>query len=108
MQHSGRLHLSTISLAELFAWANRTGSSERISAGIRELVTDVSLLAFDENCAELFGVLRPRMRSQGVIVPPMDLLIATTALAHDFTLVTHNLSDFAKIPELRVVDWIEA
>lgn len=107
MQHSGRLHISSISLAELYAWANRTGGSERIAAGIREFVTDVPILAFEETCAERFGVLRPRLLSQGIIVPPMDLLIATTALAYDLTLVTHNVADFVNIPDLRVVDWLE-
>lgn len=38
----------------------------------------------------------------------MDLLIAATALAHDLTLVTHNTHDFAHVPGLRVVDWLDA
>lgn len=37
----------------------------------------------------------------------MDLLIATTALTYDLTLVTHNVADFQNIPGLRVVDWLE-
>jgi predicted nucleic acid-binding protein len=36
----------------------------------------------------------------------MDLLIASTALVHGLTLVTHNVADFANVPSLTVVAWL--
>jgi predicted nucleic acid-binding protein len=33
-----------------------------------------------------------------------DAIIAATALVHNLTFLTHNLSDFSKIPELDVLD----
>lgn len=33
-----------------------------------------------------------------------DAVIAATALVHDFRLLTHNLSDFKRIPGLNVLD----
>jgi tRNA(fMet)-specific endonuclease VapC len=35
----------------------------------------------------------------------MDLKIAAIALANDATLLSRNLSDFARVPGLRVEDW---
>ena len=46
--------------------------------------------------------------SQGISVPSLDLQIASTALAHDLTLVTHDVADFRNIPDLRVADWLES
>jgi tRNA(fMet)-specific endonuclease VapC len=43
---------------------------------------------------------------QGVSVPDVDLLIASVALVHDLTLVTHNTADFQNIPNLRLEDWL--
>jgi tRNA(fMet)-specific endonuclease VapC len=34
-------------------------------------------------------------------------MIASVALVHDLTLVTHNVSDFKNIPDLHVVDWLK-
>ena len=58
IQHSGRLFMPTIVLAELYAGAYILGTPERILVGIDELRKDVDLLNFDENCAEEFGKLR--------------------------------------------------
>jgi tRNA(fMet)-specific endonuclease VapC len=36
----------------------------------------------------------------------MDLMIASVALLHDLTLVTHNRADYQNVPGLRVDDWL--
>ena len=105
-QHTGRLSLSTVALAELFDWANlRPDPGPRLHQ-INELIADLDLLNFDSACAAEFGRLRSHLRRQGVGVAPLDLMIAAVAVAHDLTLVTHNTSHFAPIPGLRIVDWI--
>ena len=38
----------------------------------------------------------------------MDLRIAATAMASDYTVLTRNLVDFQKVPGLRVADWTSA
>jgi tRNA(fMet)-specific endonuclease VapC len=67
---------------------------------------DVETLAFDEASAEQFGRLRVELQRIGIAVSPIDLLIASAALAHDLTLVTHNTADYRNIPELRLEDWL--
>lgn len=43
--------------------------------------------------------------SQRVRIGTMDLKIAAIALSHEALLITRNLSDFEKVPGLRVKDW---
>jgi predicted nucleic acid-binding protein len=50
----------------------------------------VQLLDFDAACAERFGQVRGSLLQQGITVSRMDLLIASVALVHNLTLVTHN------------------
>ena len=46
-----------------------------------------------------------RLRQARVRVGTMDLKIAAIALAADSLLLTRNLSDFGRIPDLRAEDW---
>jgi len=106
IQHSGRLWMPTIVLAELYAGAYMLDVPDRILMGIEELRKDVGLLDFDETCAEEFGKLRGWLKHRGIQRNAVDLMIAAVALAHDLTLVTHNTQHFQDIPNLRLEDWL--
>jgi tRNA(fMet)-specific endonuclease VapC len=47
-----------------------------------------------------FAQTRTLLRSQGMLIPDMDILIAATALAHNLTLLTRNVRHFQRIPGL--------
>lgn len=106
IQHTGRLWMPTIVLAELYAGAYLLDQPDRILSGITELRNDVGLLGFDETCAEEFGKLRGQLKRLGIIRNPVDLMIATVALAYDLTLVTNNTRHFQDIPGLGLEDWL--
>ena len=55
---------------------------------------------------EEFGNVKGELLRKGVSIPDVDLMIATAALVHDLTLVTHNTADFQNIPGLRLEDWL--
>jgi tRNA(fMet)-specific endonuclease VapC len=65
-------------------------------------------LIFDSTCAEKFGQVRGTLLKKGVSIPTVDLMIASAALVHNLTLVTHNTADFQNIPGLRLDDWLTA
>ena len=58
-------------------------------------------LPFDERAAAEFK----RLKQSRVRIGTMDLKIAAIALANDATLLTRNLSDFGKVPDLTAEDW---
>ena len=69
--------------------------------GLLEDFTTRPVLDFDQRAAteyERFIGLKLR-------VGTMDLRIAAIALAHDALLLSRNLTDFRKVPGLRVDDW---
>jgi predicted nucleic acid-binding protein len=53
--------------------------------------------------AEVWAELRRYLRTRGNLVPDADLLIASTALAFGMTLVTRNVKDFARVPDLALL-----
>jgi len=106
IQHMGRLHLSSISLGELYTLAFRAKASATFLRGVQNLLHEVQLLTVDHDVAYQFGQVRAQLLDQGQPVATADLLIAATALLHGLTLVTHNVQDFQNIPGLQVVDWL--
>jgi tRNA(fMet)-specific endonuclease VapC len=106
LQYGGGLFVSAISVAELFTWGHRAANSGVVLQGIDDLLRDVVLLPVDRGVAELFGAVRARMLDRGLVVATPDLLIATTALAHNYTLVSHNARHFSLVPGLRLQDWL--
>lgn len=106
VQHSGALYISTIVLAELYTWAYRRVDPRSLLSSLeRDLLSDVTVLEFDRACALRFGQLRGELLRLGTVVDPVDAMIASVALAHDLTLVTHNTAHFTEIPGLRLEDW---
>ena len=62
---------------------------------------EIPIVPFDAKAASIFE----RLRRTGVRLGTMDLKIAATVIANDATLLSRNLADFRKVPDLRVEDW---
>jgi tRNA(fMet)-specific endonuclease VapC len=62
-------------------------------------------LPFDDAAAEVSGAVRAHLASQGTPIGPNDLQIASIALANKMILVSHNTSEFARVPGLSIEDW---
>lgn len=105
-QHAGGLTISTVVLAELYAGAFKSPNADRILSLIADLLLEITLLDFDQACAHEFGKIKGELLEKGVSIPEVDLMIASAALVHDLTLVTHNTADFQNIPGLRLEDWL--
>jgi predicted nucleic acid-binding protein len=71
-----------------------------------DLLNEMTVLAVTYEVGRKFGELRAGLFDAGKPASDMDLLIASTALVNDLTLVTHNVQDFANITDLTVVDWV--
>lgn len=106
VQHIGQLAISSVTLAELYAGAYKHSQVNRLLALIADLLREVQVLDFDAACAQTFGRVRGTLLQQGLSVPTTDLMIASTALAHNLTLVSHNTADYRNIPGLRLDDWL--
>jgi tRNA(fMet)-specific endonuclease VapC len=61
------------------------------------------ILPFDQDASNTFLELK----RQGIRIHSMDLKIATIAMIHDALLLSRNLVDFAKVPGLRVENWLD-
>ena len=84
---------SKLSHQEIFAY-------KRLHS-LLEFFNEFTVLDYDEAAAEQFTKLRQMKLKIGT----MDLKIAAIAISQDAVLLSRNLKDFQKIPNLRVEDW---
>ena len=105
MQHAGQLHVSALTVGELYVWALRTRSTPRHREELERFLGDMQIQPVDQRVAICFGELQAALRDRGRPAPAIDLFIAATAISHGLTLVTHNVADYAEVPGLSVVDW---
>ena len=105
-QYAGGLSIASVTLGELYTGAYKRPQPGRLLSLIADLLQDVSVIDFDSSCAQEFGKIRGGLLQQGVQIATADLMIASIALVHNLTLVTHNTADFQRIPGLRMDDWL--
>jgi tRNA(fMet)-specific endonuclease VapC len=102
----GQVFVSSIALFEL--WYGVAKSSRR-DLNKKRLETffagPIHPLSFEDQDAEIAGVIRADLEPIGKPIGAYDLLIAGQAIRNKLTLITANLSEFARIKELAWADW---
>lgn len=56
--------------------------------------------------AQHYAEIRTQLEQAGTPIGPNDLLIAAHALALNLTLVTANIREFGRVPNLSVENWL--
>ena len=100
--------ISVIVLGELAWGVSRSRRVEENEAALRDLLAQVQVVALDAEVARRYGRLRAHLRPIGRPIGPNDLWIAAHALARDVPLITHNVSEFRRVPGLSVETWMTA
>ncbi len=95
--------VSSVTVAELWYGAEKSADPERKREAWEIVLAPFQIIPFDRGAAEHHARLRYLLRRRPI--GERDLLIASIALAHDLTLVTHNAAEFSRVPSLRVEDW---
>jgi predicted nucleic acid-binding protein len=88
------VYLSVITEAELFAFPQL---SDEEAERIEKFLQSVSIIPMDSQIARLTGTIRKKYQ-----LKIADSVIAATALFANAQLVTRNVGDFKKIPELHI------
>jgi len=106
LEAGDRLLVSAIVLFELWYGVAHSERPEQNVRRLREfLAGSLEILGFDEQDARLSGEIRAQLRSAGTPIGPYDVLLAGQALRHGATLITTNVSEFARVPGLHWEDW---
>jgi len=62
--------------------------------------------SLDENAGKHYGSIRTKLKKEGMLIGNNDLLIAAHARSINAVLVTNNVREFNRVPNLVVENWI--
>lgn len=97
--------ISVVTVAELLHGVERADTeSRRIKrqAFVEKVIEMIPVFPFDSGVARIYARIWASLVQRGLTVGAHDLIIAATAIALDYTVITANRRDFEKIEGLRL------
>ena len=99
--------ISSITHAELQFGVEKSKKKDINQNALDEFLLPLTILPFHgKNLVVCYGEIRAFLESKGKTIGPLDTLIAAHALSLDLTIVTNNITEFSRIPNLRCENWV--
>ena len=98
--------VSAITSMELkYGLANNPQRAVKIQPLIDSFLSSVTILTFGEEEAKQTAQIRNFLKQAGTPIGAYDVLIGATAITHNLILVTANVREFERIPNLQIQNW---
>ena len=95
----GGLCISSITLAELEYGMKHSSTPAKNEQALLRFLAPISILPF--------GEIRSYLQNKGRPIGPLDMLIAAHARVENMILVTNNVREFERVPNLEIENWAE-
>jgi tRNA(fMet)-specific endonuclease VapC len=99
------ISISSITLSELFYGVSKSSKPEQNFLALTQFVAPLEILPFNGEAAQYYGNLRAHLEKQGTPIGSLDMLIAAHALSLGSILVTNNVKEFRRVPNLNIENW---
>ncbi len=97
--------ISAITVAELEFGISKSLYPERNKIALLKFLSPFEIVPFTEKDCEDFGWLRTYLNKKGTPIGAYDLQIASQCLARDLVLISNNLKEFERVPNLKYENW---
>lgn len=91
---------------ELFLGAEKSTHSKKTKERVKEFLAPYEIIPFDSYASEIYAQIRGTLEKSGNIIGGNDLIIASTVLSANGTLITNNQNEFKRIMKLKTESWI--
>lgn len=102
---AGKHGVSEIVRAELLVGCRKSNRPRLTRAGLESLLSKFDLEPFADYAVEHYADIRCHLEREGKPIRPNDLIVAATARAAGATLITGNVREFSRVPDLALRDW---
>ncbi|MEA1874188.1 MAG: type II toxin-antitoxin system VapC family toxin [Bacteroidota bacterium] len=100
------LYISEITIAELKFGAAKSDRPKNNKIVIDKLANKFKQIPISGSL-DIFAAEKARLRKDGNIVDDFDLLIGSTAIFNEMTLVTNNEKHFIRLKNIQIENWIK-
>jgi len=97
--------ISALTVAELEYGVARSRQPRLDADRLERFLQPLQIVGFDDGAAAAYGPARAALEKEGVMIGPIDMLLAAQALSLGVTLVTNNTQEFRRVKGLKVQDW---
>ena len=100
--------ISVITESELKVGIHRANTDDRRvkrSRFVETVLSNVVVLPIDSKVADIHAEIVAALSQNGTTIGPHDNWIAATALKYDYDLLTTNMAEFRRVPNLRVIEY---
>ena len=91
--------------AELLCGAYKSQKTAQNEQAVVRFLLPYAVAAFGDLEASHYAQIRALLEKSGTPIGPNDMIIAAIARANEGILVTHNVSQFSRVPGLSIEDW---
>ncbi len=102
----GEVCMSTITYGELFYGAEKSHQHKQSIMLLKELSNLIPPVPLSIDTGKHYGEIRSKLEKIGKPIGNNDLWIAAHAISHHLILVTNNVKEFARVPHLKIENWI--
>lgn len=99
------MHISVVTLMELYYGAYKSQKVESNIAKIRALESTIEIIPVGKEVVDIFGSYKANLERSGTPLDDFDLIVAACAMTHNLILVTNNTKHFKRIEGLKMQDW---
>ncbi|NGM60912.1 type II toxin-antitoxin system VapC family toxin [Sphingobacterium sp. SGG-5] len=96
--------LSEVTIAELKYGVENSVQKEKNRKNMEAFIAKFDILPIFP-VLDIYAKEKARLKTKGRILDDFDLLIGTTAIFNNLTLVTKNVSDFDRLDRIVIEDW---
>jgi len=100
--------ISVITKSELLFGVEMSPRRQQDETALNAFLAYVEVLDFPDEAARHYAKIRADLKTHGTMIGANDLLIAAHARSLGLTLVTNNVSEFGRVPDLVFENWTVA
>jgi tRNA(fMet)-specific endonuclease VapC len=93
--------------AELLFGIEKSKQKEENRKIYDKFINTFDIINLDDESLKNYAKIRYKLEERGNIIGSNDLFIASIVLSHNGILVTHNINEFRRIPQLKLEDWVK-